>query len=1425
MLGDGRFLAGRSGRGFLKALAAIALAGFLCGGHAAARTRVSVPQMRPSVPAAEIPEALRSWTGWTMHGQDAWLCPEVAGERRADFCAWPGVLRLEVREGGARFAQTWELLRARAVTLPGSREYWPQQVTVDGRPYPVSRRGDGPEGAPVVWLPPGRHAVAGWIPWAERPGKLNVPEHVALIALSVDGKAVQPLERNGTALALGADEAARVREEDSVDVQVYRRLADDIPARLTTRVHLKVSGKAREVAVADVLPGRFVPVGVFSPWAARLDRAGHLRVQALPGEATVEIEARLDEPLVEVRPRLSPQRPQEVWSYEAKPEWRTTTIRALADGEALPVDPRQAGVPEAWLNLPALAVGEGARLRVEEHARGEQAHASQRLTLRREMWLDFSGRGFFARDRIEGQMRQGWRFDVARPYRLVSANRDMRPLANAVDQAGLLSALLVTRGAEETLTGVEWRGMEVTLNAGVRLEAEAGAHVPVTGWRQTFDSVETTLHLPYGYRLLAAPGVDAVSGNAWVERWTVLDVFLAAFFALLAWRLFGTRGGLAAAAYLVLAMPEPMAPVYSFAAAAALALLHRFVPEGRLRRALRIGQGLALLYLAFAAVLFVPGQIRAAIYPQLEESSGRLDGEDRDVYDLARAEALAELAAEEPSSDAEAEENAMKPAHRARSKQRASSLMQAVPAPAPPPRYAQSSVTQTGGGEPAWNLGERYRLRWAGPVTEARHVQLVVSPPWLTRLLRLLTVVLLGTLVWRLARDVLPPGGRCAGRAGGRTASRAGVGLAVLLVAALGLPLPVAAAEAFPSRELLGELKERLSRLPDCAPACADIADARVQAAPRLLRVGLTAHAAAPASLPLPEPGKRLDMRAVRVGDAPHSVLRFKGKNYIVLPRGIHRVQIDYVPDGERVSLDFPLRPARIEFAGTGWRAEGIDENRLPGGTLNLSRTGETPAAAGERDAQAQQFAPFVHVDRNIDLDLDWRATTQVSRLAPVEEGFTFPIPLLAGEHVTTPAVKVQEGHALAVFSARAATVSWTARLDRAETLELVAPPLTERAETWRIAANPSWHVEWNGVPVRLDDDWEERAAFEFHPLPGEKLVLKVSQPATVEGAFLAIDEVVLQSHVGQHASDHDLHFTLRASRGGEHRIGLPPELEVLEVRRDGTLLNVQAREGRLTLPVSPGRQTYVLGLRHVGEIGPLTASPAIDLGLLAANIHLRTALGEQRWILATSGPAAGPALLYWGELLAALVVAFLLARGGWGGLGRWEWFLLVLGFSTFSWTTLLLVALWLLVIDWRACSGAHAHWPPLKFDAMQAGLLVLTAIMLWALVAAVPHGLLGAPDMGIRGQGSDAAMLSWFADQGGQVLPVVRILSLPIWVYRLLMLAWALWLAYSLVRWLGRGLAAWLRHGYWRPCACKAHRKGAAETAAARDGGQGTEC
>ena len=1401
----------------------------------------------PAAPAqqdqAAAPPALQAWRDWARWRQEFRQCPLIAhasGATADDFlCAWPGVLTLDAGARGASFSQHWQVSAPGWVPLPGDSRHWPQEVTVNGSPQPVLAQGE----APCLWLAAGEYAVRGRLIWAERPQQLTIAPISGLIALSVDGKPVQPVQRDGDQLTLGRS-SAPASQADSLQLQVYRKLADGIPAELTTQIQLQVSGKAREIEIAPVLPEHFAPTALQAPWPARLDAQGRLLVQAQPGQATLELTARADAPLAGLQARLPQTLAQEVWSYQDAPAIRVTAI-AAGQG-ALAVDPRQAGVPRPWQALPAFAMNAGGQLRIEERSRGLAAGQTNRLTLARELWLDFSGGGYFARDAIRGQMQQGWRLDVAAPYRLQRADAGGQALLVTGEPGGDHGGSGASQNAGQhaaALTGVEWRSPQVGLDASLRIASGPGAALPVTGWRQSFDEVDAMLHLPYGYKLLAAPGADAATGS-WADRWTILDIFLAAFIALLAWRLLGVGGGLAAAAYLLLGLQERGAPLWTLAAALALALLARALPAGRLGQALRVTQMAALAVFCLTAIAFAPGQLRAALYPQLE----RPDNEGFSSLPVAPAPMPASVLMAPPPPPGQAYEyedaKARAPASAApvlagvapnrrqeeleRRKAETSKLAKAADAAglsAPPPRYAQSSVVQTGAGEPVWNIGQHYRLHWTGPILAEQTVRLIISPPWLTRLARLLLVALLGLTCWRVARRAWPGGPQPAARQP-RPAMPAASAAAALAAAALALSLALPAAPAlaqdaaaFPPQPLLQTLGERLNRAPDCAPGCASIARADIRIQGSQLTVRLQAHAGASVALPLPAAADNATLRQARVDGQPIDSVRgdkdqTEGEMAYLLPlsRGVHLVELDYAVAGGDASLRFPLPPMRVLFEGRGWQAEGIDEERLINETLRLTRAASPAAAAAAADggeqpapqeAGAQQFPPYARVTRTLRFDLDWSASAAVTRLSPREGGITLAVPLLPGEHVTTPDVKVQDGQATVSLAQSEQETGWQSRLDKTKSLLLTAPALADRAEIWRVEVGPSWHVQYSGVPVTLATNAGGETVFEFHPLPGETLTLAPALPPAAEGATRAIDRVSLTHAIGMRASEHTLGFTLRASQGGEHVITLPEGMETLSAQRNGQELNLRPHGGKLTLPVSPGEQTYAITLRQTGEPGARLRMPAFDLGLPAANIDIEASLPEQRWLLASLGPRVGPVVLYWGELAVALALAFLLAllltRRGWTTVRFHQWFLLVLGFSTFSWMALALIALWLIALDWRQRAGPLPAWPPLVFNGMQITLAVLSAAALVVLIAVIPVGLLALPNMGVAGHGSHGNHLNWFADQSGPLLPSVTLVSLPIWTYRAAMLAWALWLAWTVISWLRRGLAAWLQGGYWR--------------------------
>lgn len=102
-------------------------------------------------------------------------------------------------------------------------------------------------------------------------------------------------------------------------------------------------------------------------------------------------------------------------------------------------------------------------------------------------------------------------------------------------------------------------------------------------------------------------------------------------------------------------------------------------------------------------------------------------------------------------------------------------------------------------------------------------------------------------------------------------------------------------------------------------------------------------------------------------------------------------------------------------------------------------------------------------------------------------------------------------------------------------------------------------------------------------------------------------------------------------------------------------------------------------------------------------------------------------------------------------------------------------------------------------FNLMQVLLALLVIAGASSLLWAVQQGLLGVPRMQIAGNGSTASELNWYQDRSDALLPQASIVSLPLTVYRWLMLAWALWLALSVLKWSQWAWDAFTHGERWR--------------------------
>ena len=281
----------------------------------------------------------------------------------------------------------------------------------------------------------------------------------------------------------------------------------------------------------------------------------------------------------------------------------------------------------------------------------------------------------------------------------------------------------------------------------------------------------------------------------------------------------------------------------------------------------------------------------------------------------------------------------------------------------------------------------------------------------------------------------------------------------------------------------------------------------------------------------------------------------------------------------------------------------------------------------------------------------------------------------------------------------------------------------------------------------------------------------------------------------------------MRASRGGEHVVTLPEGAVLLGATVEGRPqpLRPDPKTNQVRVPIVPGKQTVALEVRVPRGISFNFEAPQFALGGgndgKSVNAEVRLDVPNDRWVLFAWGPRAGPAVLFWSFFVVLVLTGIALSRVPFSPLQLHHWVLLGLGLTQVPIAVAAMVAGWLLALGWRKrmTQPNGVAVPAGVFNLFQLTLAFWTCIALVGLVASIHEGLLGAPDMQIEGNGSSQSQLRWFADHAMGALPTGHVINAPMAAYRLAMLAWALWLAFSLLKWLRFGWNAFSDGGMWR--------------------------
>lgn len=1353
----------------------------------------------------DAPDSLEQWRSWVLWKNNTIECPFITAGHTQTLankqCAWPGKLSLDITNKRAIFSQYWKLYGRANIILPGDKEHWPNHIQVNGKKGLLLEL----EGRPMLRLDAGEYELEGTIPFADQVQALSIPAYTGMLKLTQNGNAVRDIafDKQGKILLSQTSKKPQKKTRDSLAVQVFRKLSDGYPMVLESHVVLDVSGRERLVSLGRALPADFIPVSFISPLPARINDQGNLDVQLRPGRWTIKFSSRMNfgegsnKTDIENSFSMLKQTPgwpeQELWAFQPARQYRVVSLTG-----APTIDPSQTAMPEHWSQYASYILAEDKALVLKEKIRGLVKKQKHELVLKRDMWLGFDGNNMITREELTGYFKHLDRVQIQSDY-----------------QPGNVAI----NGKPQLITSVNGdKGIEV--RPGSLTMTSVGQVTPgvlnINPWQLDVDKAEINLHLPPGYRLFYAGGVDRVS-HAYLTSWNLWDIFISTIFIVMLVRVFHWQAGIVGLSYVLLTHKIPGAPEVLWL----LVLLGcysatRYLSEGRLYKVMRVsymGVG-ALLILSFLG--FSVDQARQTFYPQLEKPWASITYSNTSV-------STASIVNETKDNNLE-DEMAATLANPAVDSLTSSYSKRAVAKVKNIPNHSEydyqaydpGTIIQTGPGVPSWNWN-KVRMSWGGMVTKEQKISLWLMPPWLNRVLNIARILAFLALALLFVKFEFK-------RVKNTTTLKSVLVLSVLFslsTADQSYASSVKESGLWPDVALLQEYERRLLAPPSCFPHCISINEMRVKTTKDKINLVFSVAAASVIAFPLPLNQNHIGAISLSTQDGKVLPLRMiANKIYTLIPEGDNRLLLSIdVEVVNEINFPFSLMPHRViveqaDDSAAGWKVLGVRAQKLLSNTLSFKRVensrlnvnapNDTPF--GQTAIKQRPTPIFVQVERQLDIDHDWRVTTRVLRVSPKHGPLNIKVPLLAGESIISNNIKAEDGEVVVSLAERQAMVQWKSILKPTNRIILKAYPDVDRVERWTVNPSLRWHMNYEGIAPIHSASFDS-SPLQWWPRANESLILHITKPEAVAGKGFTIESVKLNYNPGKRASQADLKFSARTSQGFDYRLPLPDQVEVNEVLINDRRSLVSEEDGELILPLQPGHNQLSISLKQHSGYGLKTSSPHIEIRD-ASNVHINLNLPRERWVLWVSGPVMGPAVLFWGLLLVITLVAFILGSQPWSVLKSWQWLLLGVGVTTTFMPLLIVILSWFVLLSFRTkilALPATQERGAKAFNFIQVIIGLNTLAMLLSLLASVSLGLVfEVPNMQVMGNGSSDFYLSWYQDISENSLPSVSVISVPMLVYRLLILAWSIWLSLSLMGWLRWGWESFSEGGVWKKNAKK---------------------
>jgi hypothetical protein len=444
---------------------------------------------------------------------------------------------------------------------------------------------------------------------------------------------------------------------------------------------------------------------------------------------------------------------------------------------------------------------------------------------------------------------------------------------------------------------------------------------------------------------------------------------------------------------------------------------------------------------------------------------------------------------------------------------------------------------------------------------------------------------------------------------------------------------------------------------------------------------------------------------------------------------------------------------------------------------------------------------PIYNIQRELYLGEKWKIKTTITPLMLAGDKVSnLSIPLLDGENPLNNDLELDNNKVNVTLTNN--QVSWESTITPKDKMVFKNTD-NKNLETWKIYNENNWLYSFTGEnPISNFGNQQYKNINTWVMWPEEKVEIKFSLPTIAEGKLSNITNFKLTSAINNNPLEHKVEFNVSSSIGGRYNIEFEDkETKSLNVTVRGQKVETSIKDGKLALDLFAGDNGVTINFKS-GESSIIYTYPKIKFETPVTNAEFNAIISD-RWLLFTGGGDIRPAVLLLGILLAFSLFGFVLNKTKVTPLGLSSWVLLLLGLSQSSYLAAFLIIGWLLAFGYRnkimSLLVENDVISAKKFNFVQGTLIALSVIGGLTLIGVVGSGLLSRPDVFVTGLRSSSNNLYWYIQSWNGENKTPWFISLPIEYYRIMILSWGVWLAFSLMSWLKWMWTEFSKDGYWR--------------------------